>query len=225
MQGRRNFVDTNVIVFQPLSPLNPKQIVELFQEAQRVAFHLSAQARKEAGGTSVGSKNSSCSSLPPQSLNFSAVSASDCNVSAITTDNAPDTPKTPRLRTGTFTKDKEKKPLQRKSTFTKDSPLNNVTEALNKALPSVEPVPKDRNGAVRLFAHGPRKSDGAAPPAFARGSGIRRSLPTSVGRGLKPVGIKSQIQVVTQNYNFVFSRSMIMVKGKTRHLTFEGPNC
>ncbi len=105
--------------------------------------------------------------LKPKSLNFSDLSiATDSSVSPV---------KSPRKRT---------------NTFTLDSPLENLSEALSKALPHAEPLPKDKNGALQFRAHGQPKI--GQPGAFNRNNGLRRSLPKPGGAGgLRPPGVKA----------------------------------
>lgn len=151
--------------------------MHLFKEAQRVAFHISASAPKVSDSSD---RTESTSSLRPQALNFSNISVNDSVLSGTTDNSVHISP--PKL----------KSPRQRKNTFTKeDSALENLSETLNKALPEVEPVPRDENGKIQFSAHGQKKVGEVKSSGFARGGTIRRSLPTSVGRGLKPVGNKS----------------------------------
>ena len=148
-------------------------MAELFKEAHRVVYHINATAPK-GSESSIGSDHSA----PARTLNFSNLSVNDSISSVCTTDmNTHLSP--PKL----------KSPRQRKNTFTKEeSVLDNLSEVLNKALPNVQPLQRDKNGALKFSASGQRKPESGG---FARGSGIRRSLPISMGRGLKPVGIKT----------------------------------
>ena len=164
-------------------------MAELLKEAHRVVYHINATAPK-GSESSVGSEHS----VPARTLNFSNLSVNDSISSACTTDVnthlSPPKLKSPRQRKNTFTK--EESPRQRKNTFTKEeSALDNLSQALNKALPNVEPLQRDKNGALKFSASGQRKPEETKSGSFARGSGIRRSLPISMGRGLKPVGIKT----------------------------------
>ncbi len=167
-------------------------MAELFKEAQKVAIKFQAESSKVAKTTA---GTDSTNSLPPRSLNFShSSSVSDFNGS---TRDSKDTPNTRSLlRKTTFTK-ADSPCRQRKTTFTlDDSPLNNLSETLNKALPHVESVTKDENGAVVLTARRVKAEGEAAVkrPGAGRGAAVRRSLPTSRG-ALKPVGLKLPSQV------------------------------
>ena len=149
-------------------------MAELFKEAHRVVYHIEATAPK-GSESSVESENS----VPARTLNFSNLSVNDSVSSVCTTDISAhfSPPRNPRQRKNTFTKE--------------ESALDNLSEALNKALPNVEPLQRDKNGALKFSACGQRKAGEAKSGGFARGSAIRRSLPISMGRGLKPVGIKT----------------------------------
>ena len=152
--------------------------MHLFKEAQRVAYHIKVTAPK---GSDSSAGSGSISSLQPQALNFSNISVNDSVLSTWTADSSVH-----------LSPPKVKSPRQRKNTFTKeDSALENLSETLSKALPHVEPVPRNEHGALQFSARGQKKVEEVKPGGFARGSAIRRSLPTSLGRGLKPVGGKS----------------------------------
>ena len=140
-----------------------------------MAYHIKVTAPQ---GSESSAGSGSVSSLQPQSLNFSNISVNDSVLS--TADSSVH-----------LSPQKLKSPRQRKNTFTKeDSALDNLSETLSKALPHVDPVPTSEHGAIQFSARG-EKRDEEKSRGFARGSAIRKSLPTTLGRGLKPPGAKS----------------------------------
>ena len=170
-------------------------MAELFKEAHRVVYHIEATAPK-GSESSVESENS----VPARTLNFSNLSVNDSVSSVYTTDISAhfSPPKSPRQRKNTFTKE--------------ESALDNLSDALNKALPYVEPLQRDKNGALKFSASGQRKAGEAKSGGFARGSAIRRSLPISMGRGLKPVGIKTDTGRKPQGQVIITARNEVAAR-------------